>query len=123
MDNTLALKLSLEYIQGTDIAQFIELRHVSKTIQMEIDLILKQRYRRIFKEGPPENIGEIIYKLREIYDLPICSRCASRNIKQLFNLYKEEVLGKYHTNGSRVERKCGRIGCIGHYMTINGALK
>ena len=123
MDNTLALKLSLEYIQGTDIAQVIELRHVSKTIQMEIDHILKRRYHRIFKEGPPENIGVVIHKLREIYDLPICSRCASRNIKQLFNLYEEEVLGKYHTNGRRAERKCGRIGCIGHYMTINGELK
>ena len=101
MDYTNALKLSLEYI--TDISQLIELRTTCATIKTEIDHILKKRYHHIFKESSPENIGMVIHKLREIYDLPICSRC--------------------HTINNNDTRKCGRTGCIGHYMTVNGVLK
>ena len=101
MDYNQYIKSSLKYI--TDIGQLIELRTTCTTIKSEIDHILKKRYHHIFKEVPPENIGLVIYKLRETYGLPMCSRC--------------------HIINNNDMRKCGRTGCIGHYMTINGVLK
>ncbi len=98
----LSLILATSYIK--DIETLLSMRTTSKTLQSNVDLELRRRHRVIFKEEPTEEIGKVIYRLKEVYNMPICSDCSP---------HRERMCRSY---------RCHRKGCRGKYMDESGNL-